>query len=290
MSNPSYGQAVPLVINHPDPFSVDSRSPSEIPGYHLIWNDEFNDDGDPLSENWDFEHGFVRNMELQWYQSDNAQCENGRLVITGKSDKIENPAYDPDKSDWRLIRPFAEYSSACLITRNKQEWSSFGYFEIRARIDTTSGSWPAIWMLGKNQRWPFCGEIDIMEFYRRNGIPSILANVAWGAESGRSSEWDTSVKPIQEFLDDDPDWVRKYHIWAMEWNPEKISLYLDGKLLNETNLEETINPRGDNPFSENKKHYLLLNLAIGSNGGEPADELFPITFEVDYVRVYKVVE
>ena len=269
-----------------DPYKVDNNPPGEIEGYVLVWSDEFNVPGKPDMNNWGFEYGFVRNQELQWYQPQNAECKDGRLLITGKRERIENPNYYALSGDWRSTRTHAEYSSACLITKGKQEWESFGYFEIRARIDTTLGSWPAIWMLGTEDGWPYCGEIDIMEFYRYDHKPSILANVAWSSKK-RVPSWDTSVYPLIEFLQNDPDWVKKYHTWSMEWTEESICLYLDGVLLNETSLRNTLNPDMDNPFTEDKKHYLLLNLALGSNGGDPDNSEMPITFEVDYARVYK---
>jgi hypothetical protein len=71
----------------------------------------------------------------------------------------------------------------------------------------------------------------------------------------------------------------------MDWNSESIKIYLDDQLLNEVSLKETINPDGFNPFLQ--PHYLLLNLAIGANGGDPSGSLFPIKYEVDWVRVYQ---
>ncbi len=72
----------------------------------------------------------------------------------------------------------------------------------------------------------------------------------------------------------------------MDWTPEFIKLYLDDELLNTTMLSETINSDGSNPFT--KPQYLLLNLAIGGNGGDPARAKYPIKYEVDYVRVYQL--
>jgi len=71
----------------------------------------------------------------------------------------------------------------------------------------------------------------------------------------------------------------------MDWNKDSINLYLDDVLLNTCLLNQTINADGTNPFT--KPQYLLLNLALGSNGGDPDKTSFPIKFEVDYVRVYR---
>lgn len=270
-----------------NPYKVDSREPKEIEGMELVWNDEFNVDGKPNPENWGYEYGFVRNRELQWYQPQNAYCKDGRLIIEGKKERVDNPNYNPLGGDWRSNSPYADYTSSCLITKGFHQWTSYGYFEIRARFEPTKGSWPAIWMLGSEGNWPHCGEIDIMEFYRIDEKPFVLANVAWGSGNYNHGEWNSVKKPLADFLAIDPDWASKYHVWSMKWDKNAIQLYVDDILMNNTLLDATVNPDGINPFSEDKKHYLLINLALGSNGGDPNGTDFPIVFEIDYVRVYK---
>jgi beta-glucanase (GH16 family) len=267
--------------------TVDVNSPNEYDGFELVWNDEFNHTGHPSELNWGFEYGFVRNYELQWYQPQNAVCKDGRLLIEGKRERVGNPNYNEASNDWRSNRAYAEYTSACIKTRRLQEWEAGGYYEVRARIDTTQGSWPAIWLLGTEGHWPQGGEIDIMEFYRSDEKPSILANAAWGTSQRYVAKWDSSLKPLSWFLEKDKDWVEKYHVWSMYWDENIMEIYLDGELLNSIDLSGTINPDGTNPFAPGKKFYLLLNLAIGSNGGNPLLSETPFTYEVDYVRVYK---
>ena len=125
-----------------------------------------------------------------------------------------------------------------------------------------------------------------MEFYRVKGLPTILANVAWGTEKRNVAKWHTERIPFTKFRTSDPKWSKKFHVWRMDWTPEFIKLYLDDELLNTTMLSETINSDGSNPFT--KPQYLLLNLAIGGNGGDPARAKYPIKYEVDYVRVYQL--
>jgi len=267
-----------------DPFKADFTAPSKITGMTLVWNDEFNIAGKPDTSSWRYEKGFVRNQELQWYQDANANCRNGLLVIEGKREKIRNPAYSSGSTNWKTEREFAEYTSASIQTRGLRQFQ-FGRFEIRARIDTACGSWPAIWTLGISRPWPSNGEIDIMEFYRIKGIPTILANFAWGTEKRNVAKWDDLKKELADFTSTDPDWSGKFHIWRMEWDKDSISLYLDNKLLNSVLLSQTVNPDGFNPFLQ--PHYILLNLALGGNGGDPSKSKFPLKYEVDYVRVYQ---
>lgn len=267
-----------------DPFKPDFSMPHEIKGMTLVWHEEFNYTGRPDTSFWSYEKGFVRNNELQWYQEDNAICRGGVLLIEGRREKVPNPNFTPGSSDWRRSREFAMYTSSSINTRGKKQWQ-YGRFEIRARIDTACGAWPAIWTLGVKERWPYNGEIDIMEFYRIKDVPTILGNFAWGSEERGRAKWDDMKIPLSEFTEKDPEWVKKFHVWRMDWNEDSASIYLDDKLINNVSLSETFNPDGFNPFRQ--PHYILLNLAIGANGGDPSQSKFPIKYEVDYVRVYQ---
>jgi beta-glucanase (GH16 family) len=249
--------------------------------YQLVWSDEFNVDGPPDPKNWTFEHGFVRNEEAQWYQPENARCENGMLVITGRREQVPNPNYKPDSRSWKTNRQFAQYTSACLTTQGLHDWL-YGRFEMRARIDTREGLWPAFWSLGTHSRWPANGEVDIMEYYHGE----LLANIAWaGVTLAPGPKWNSSRKKIDTFP---TGWSSQFHIWRMDWDENKIELSVDGQLLNHQDLSKTINndAQKTNPF--HRPEYLLLNMAIGGKqGGDPSKTKFPAKFEVDYVRVYQ---
>lgn len=258
-------------------------------GYKLIWNEEFNHNGTVDYTKWSFERGMQRNNEAQFYQLQNAQCKDGYLSIEARIERTPNTAYDPNSNAWNRRTPYANYTSSSINTRNKFSFQ-YGRIEVRAKIPTASGAWPAIWLLGKSMPWPHCGEIDIMEYYRINNKPHILANAAWGGRHEYDAQWDTGAIPFSHFLAKDPDWSNQFHIWRMDWDKDAIRIYLDGELLNETLLNEVknLNPR----FAENhpfhQPHYILLNLALGGdNGGEIDNSAFPLTYLVDYVRVYQ---
>lgn len=263
--------------------AVGRQAPIKAPaaGYALVWSDEFDHDGPPDPANWTYEHGFVRNQELQWYQPDNARVEHGLLIIQARREQKANPTYQVGAPNWQRSRPFADYTSASLTTRGLHEWQ-YGRFEMRARIDTDAGLWPAFWTLGRSGTWPSNGEIDVMEFYR--GL--LLANVAWGSGQRGHATWADTRRPITSF--GDPDWSAKFHVWRMDWDADHIGLFVDDALLNEVDLSRTVDQDGSgvNPFHQ--PHYLILNLAIGgTSGGDPSATVFPATFQVDYVRVYQ---
>ena len=260
--------------------------------YQLVWSDEFDVEGKP-SNNWTYEYGFVRNEELQWYQSQNAYVKDGSLVIEGRRERFPNPFYVAGSRDWRRNREFVEYTSSCLTTRLSHQFL-YGRVEVRAKIPTATGAWPAIWLLGNKWDWPQNGEIDMMEYFIKDGSPSILANACWGSDKRWTAVWDSAVIPFTHFTDKDPAWSDKFHIWSMDWTQQYIRLYLDDELLNEIDLSKTFNQgytgNTENPFTNTVPgfgHYLLLNLAIGSNGGTPDVTQFPLRYYIDYVRVYQ---
>ena len=261
-------------------------------GMRLVWSDEFDTDGRP-SKDWTYEQGFQRNQEAQWYQRQNAYVKDGCLVIEGRREHRRNPNYMAGSNDWRTNREFIEYTSSSLTTRLSQQFL-YGRFEIRAKIPTATGAWPAIWLLGNKWEWPQNGEIDIMEYYIKNGKPSILANACWGSDQRWNAVWDSEVIPFTHFTDKDPEWADKFHVWRMDWDEHYIRIYLDDELLNEIDLSKTQNGgyggNRENPFANRVpgfKHYLLLNLALGGNGGEPDISQFPLRYYIDYVRVFQ---
>jgi beta-glucanase (GH16 family) len=253
-------------------------------GYELVWSDEFEIDGKPDEQFWNYEEGFVRNEELQWYSSKNVFIEDGILVFEARREEYDNPNYNPTSDDWRYNREFINYTSGLIKTNGKFSFQ-YGIVEVKAKIDTSMGSWPAIWTLGNERRWPGNGEIDILEFYRVNGEPKILANVAWSVDDSWNAVWGSEVIAYSEFLEKDPRWGEKFHVWKMVWDEDFIRLYVDDEMLNEVDLTKTIHPNGFNPFHQ--PHYLLLNLAVGSNGGDPYNTEFPIRYEIDYLRVFQ---
>ncbi|MEQ8550046.1 MAG: sulfatase-like hydrolase/transferase [Cyclobacteriaceae bacterium] len=257
---------------------------SKPEGYDLIWADEFNYGEKPSAKKWKFEQGFVRNQELQWYTSDNAKIENGLLIIEAKQESVVNKNYVPKDRDWRKNRPEADYTSSCIKSRDQFSFQ-YGIIEVKAKIDTSMGLWPAIWLLGSERKWPACGEIDMMEFYRHEGDAKILANTAFSLEEGSKPVWNSTKILLSQFLAEDPNWADKFHVWKMNWTKDVIELYIDNQLVTTTMLNDKTNSDGFNSFRQ--PHYILLNLAIGQHGGDPKNTSFPRTFEVDYVRVFQ---
>jgi len=235
--------------------------------WELVWSDEFSVAGLPDPNKWDQEVGFIRNRELQYYtkaRPDNARVEEGMLVIETRKDNFEG-------------HPI---TSASLRTRGKAEWL-YGRIEVRAKLPTGKGMWPAIWMLGINpehRRWPDCGEIDIMENVGFDPLV-IHANIhtkAYNHMIGTNKGNKIEVA--------DPS--KNFHVYAIEWFEDHIDFFVD-----ETKYFTFKNERtGNDTWPFDKPHYLILNAAYGGSwGGQKGtdDSILPQKYFIDYVRVYK---
>ena len=208
----------------------------------LVWSDEFNTDGLLDSKVWNYEEGFKRNHEAQWYQKANAYCKDGNLVIEARKEKKSrrNPGFRKNSSRWPENIEKIHYTSASVNTAEKKEFL-YGRVEVRAKIPTAGGAWPAIWLLGRGMDWPSNGEIDMMEYYRRQGVPHILANACWGTDKPWTAKWNSKAIPFTHFTDRDAQWADKFHVWRMDWDEQSIRLYLDDELLNEISQAEAVN-------------------------------------------------
>lgn len=253
---------------------------SNYEGYELVWNDEFLVDGFPNANNWNYEIGFVRNREEQWYQKENAYCKDGFLIIEARKEEKLNPNFiSKNHKDWTKKRDSIKVTSSCLITQGKHSWQ-YGRFEMRAKIPVGKGMWPAFWTLGVQGNWPANGEIDIMEYYK----DKILANVAWKSTKS-DTEWDSAVKMLSDLKE---NWADEFHVWRMDWDAHTIKLFVDSQLLNETDLKTTTTALNQKITPFQQPHYLLINLAVGGiNGGDFNKDSFPSKFIIDYIRVYQ---
>ncbi len=228
-------------------------------------------------DNWVFENGFIRNKELQYYTNKNVEFSNG-LKIYGKKESIKNELYDKNSDDWRKNREYSEYTSSSINTKGKFEFQ-YGVLEVKAKIPTADGSWPAIWLMGSEEEHPFCDEVDVMEYYLCGETPSILANFLWS--NNGEYNWSTKQIALDYFKNKDVDWENKFHIWKLDWQENYMRVYIDDELINEINIS---NIKG-NKFK--KKYYILLNLAIGRKGLRPKDVDLPLIYEIEYVKVFQ---
>ncbi|MEI7728413.1 MAG: glycoside hydrolase family 16 protein [Verrucomicrobiota bacterium] len=255
------------------------------PEWKLVWAEEFNQPGLPDPSRWDYETGFVRNGELQYYtraRKENVRIENGHLILEAIKEKYPNPAYKADgrKEDSKRSREFAEYTSGSITTKGKVTWQ-YGRIEAMAKIPKGRGMWPAIWMLGDKsdgKGWPACGEIDIMEYVGHE--PAVAHGTVHTEKFNhiKKTQKGSTVKV--------PGLEDAFHLYAIEWTPKEISFFVDDKKYYTFANDGT----GDAAWPFDKPFYIILNVAVGGawGGAKGVDAtIFPQRMEVDYVRVYQ---
>lgn len=267
----------PVPMNESSPFPLSTDSPND---WNLIWHDEFDGPAgtQPDPTRWEFDLGGDGwgNREWQYYTDDpqNASLDgNGSLVIVAR--KIQEPS--PSLQCW--YGP-CKFTSARLLTRGKFQFT-YGRVEARIRIPFGQGIWPAFWMLGANfgeAGWPECGEIDIMENIGREPF-TVHGTVHGPGFYGAQGISFAYTLDGQRLADD-------FHVYAVEWEAEKIRWYLDDTLYGVVRRKQFPAEYRwvfDQPF------FLLLNVAVGGNWpGYPDDSaVFPQEMRVDYVRVYQ---
>ena len=269
--------------------SAQENVADKYPGYRLEFADEFDTGVTPDPDKWEFETGMRRNHEDQVYTTDNATISDGMLVIEARKEKVKNPDYKRYSSDWNKKNQYGEYSSSSIILKNPYRYH-YGVYEVRAKIPVGTGYWPAIWGCGDKYEWPYNGELDIMEYYGN----AIHANLAWGSNNRWQAKWSSKAPKMNEF---EGDFADNFHIWRTEWDHNSLRIYLDDRLINETDLDLTVNPNpgqswynvdGYNPYRDPENKFgVWLNLALGGDNGGSLDKTeFPAQYLVDYVRVY----
>lgn len=235
-----------------------------------IWTDEFNYTGKPDPAKWGYDTGGNGwgNNELQYYtdSSRNSYVSDGTLKVTARKENHEGN----------------EYTSARLVSKDKGDFL-YGRFEIKAKLPTGRGTWPAIWMLPTDWAyggWPKSGEIDIMEHvgFDQNNVHITVHTEAYNhskeTQKGKSKVIETASTA--------------FHLYRVDWTPFAVRGYIDDQPV----FEFTNEGKGSSVWPFDKRFHLLMNIAVGGNWGGAAGvdpAVFPQSMEVDYVRVYEMI-
>ena len=245
-----------------------TKSGTPVDNWNLVWGDEFDKEGLPDSTKWSYNtggHGWG-NQELQFYtenRRENARIENGHLII------------EAHKEPWEG----AKYTSARMVSQGKGEWQ-YGRVEVKAKIPSGLGTWPAIWMLATNEplAWPDDGELDIMEHvgHNRGFVHGTIHCKKYNHVIG-TQKTDTIYVP---------DYADAFHVYSTEWDKDSVRVAMDDSVYFRFANEHS----GYDAWPFDNKMYLLLNIAVGGTWGgmKGVDStIFPKRMEIDYVRVYQ---
>jgi beta-glucanase (GH16 family) len=240
----------------------------------LVWADEF--DAERLDpEQWFFETGDGSaygipgwgNNELQYYLPDNALLNGGLLTIETRAESTNGFGY----------------TSARISTRDRFAFR-YGRIEARMRLPGGQGLWPAFWLLPQDNvygTWAASGEIDIMEAVNLGGAGGneVHGTIHYGGAPP------DNVFSGQSYLVP-ADATAEFHIYAIEWDAFAIRWYVDGDLYSVRDTWHSTGGAYPAPFDQ--PFYVILNVAVGGNfpGSPDGSTVFPVTMEVDWVRVY----
>jgi len=244
-------------------------TPITYPGYTLVWKDEF--EGSTLDlNNWNQETGNGSNgwgnNELEYYTNSpkNTFLSNGNLIIEARKESING----------------FNYSSGRMTTQNKKTFT-FGRIDIRAKLPTGKGIWPALWMLGTNINivsWPACGEIDIMELI--GTYPGrVYGTMHWKPVTG------TNTNKGSEYNLSSGNYSQQFHVFSIIWSQDMIKWLVDDQLF----FTGTKADVGSANYPFNAPEFFIFNVAVGGNwpGSPDAGTEFPQRMFVDYVRVFQ---
>ena len=245
----------------------------EIEGWNIVWQDEFNNDSLDLTK-WSREiggHGWGNN-ELQFYtdSDSNSYVENGNLTLKAQ---VVPQGIGSSKG-------LRYYSSARLRTYGKGDWK-YGRIEVKAKVASGQGIWPAIWMLPTDWLfggWPSSGEIDIMEHVGYD-LGVVHGSVHTEAYNHKINTQRSSARKIANV-------DTEFHVYSIIWDKDKISFFIDDV---QYFLFENDQQGNYKTWPFDQRFHLLINIAVGGDWpGNPDNSTnFPRKMLVDYVRVYE---
>ncbi len=261
-------------IGNPTLTVADNTPVSAGGSLKLEWSDEFGGEKlDPYK--WYFETGDGSqygipgwgNNELQWYLPDSALLSDGKLVITARKETVSGNSY----------------TSARINTRDRFAFR-YGRIEARIRLPAGQGLWPAFWLLPQQDSyggWAASGEIDILEARNLGGTGgnSIFGGLVYGGT------WPNQIGSGENYVVA-TNVTTDFHVYALEWDAAEIRWYVDDLLFAVRNTWSSSGGAFPAPFD--KPFHVLFNVAVGGNyaGSPTSTTVFPVTMEVDYVRVY----
>ncbi|HQX48759.1 MAG TPA: glycoside hydrolase family 16 protein [Planctomycetaceae bacterium] len=239
---------------------------SSSAGWELIWSDEF--ESDRLDEvKWGrCERGTPDWMNTMSDDPRLLKIEDGVLHLIGiVNDKKET---DP-----------APYLTAGVTSKGKYAFQ-YGKVQIRARLKSAQGAWPALWMMGAEKRWPGCGEIDLMEHLN---FDDKIYQTVHSKYTVNIDKTNTPRKGSTAPINRD-DW----NTYGCEWDADTLVFTVNGRA---TLTYPRVSKKGEEQWPFNQPFYFLLSMQVGGDWvnrpGPTNPDDYPAGMEVDWVRVYQ---
>ncbi|MDM1293072.1 glycoside hydrolase family 16 protein [Sphingobacterium sp. N143] len=192
--------------------------------------------------------------------------ENGELILKG----ITNTDRSTD------ARPFL---TGGIWSKGKFAFQ-YGRIEIRAKLGSAKGAWPAMWMLAeldKYGKYPKNGEIDIMEHLNFDDIIYQTTHSYYTLDLGKKDHpkhFGTAAIKAGD-----------YNVYGISWYPDRIVFQLNGK---DTFTYPRVSGVDPSQWPYDQPFYILIDQQLGGSWvGEVAPDQLPVEMRVDWVKVYQ---
>lgn len=238
--------------------------------YNLAWEENF----DTLDRSvWKvFDEKNRGDMEPMYNRDspNNVYIENGNLVI--KTIKEEYNGY---------------HATSGYLSTEFNVHFSYGRIDVYARMPEGTKIWPAVWMMGDDDDWPFSGEWDVVEMTGgpensvNRGDMGVLGTFHYANAGGYHTETGGGT----ETFFNTEKLALKYHTYSMEWDANYIRWYFDDLMYHSKPYDSDVIRQAilKNPA------YLILDTSIDGPGDNELPEGMPDEsyFYIDRIRYYK---
>ena len=184
-----------------------------------------------------------------------------------------------------LVNDTVPYITGGLYSKGKKAFHN-GRLEIRAKLQGAKGAWPAIWLLPdpgfsetgrENCKWPYGGEIDIMERLNHDSIAYQTVHSYYTLNLKQDT-----IPPHFATGSINPE---TFNVYAVEMYPDSLCFFInDTHTFTYPRIETPL--EGQFPF--NQPFYLLIDMQLGGDWvGEIDPEEVPVEMIVDRVSFYQ---
>ncbi len=262
------------------------QTPADDPTWQMVFNEDFN----TLDPNiWRTQHHFDLFGAYQAVMlSSNVSIQSSNLVLTLKRETNYNQC--PTQFSWQCNVPSYDFSGGWVNSVNEN--FHYGFYEIRAKMDFRPGFFPAMWMLNSEIK-PHYSEIDICEIVgsspvQQSSIPNqlmtknIITTNIHGQGSPNPAVINGGQEDYKEIAIND---YTQYHIYGFDWQPNRMSWYIDGVLVRTTYPFEPFDVSMTVIFDVHVVPSIATTFYGGSNPYTPD---YPAKMYIDYFKYYQL--
>lgn len=238
----------------------------ETKRWKLVWEEQFNDVQLDTTK-WTRIPPGKSDWNLHMSSHDSCyRLSDGLLYLRG----INNPDRSID------TRPFL---TGGIWTKGKFAFQ-YGRIEIRAKLESAQGAWPAIWMLAEQDKYgkyPKNGEIDIMEHLNYDKIIYQTTHSYYTLDLKQKDNpphYGTAKINAGEF-----------NTFGVSWYPDRIVFQLNGE---DTFVYPRVEGVDASQWPYDQPFYMLIDQQLGGSWvGKVSPEQLPVQMIVDWVKVYQ---